>query len=230
MPVQQNSLRFRLVGSLGALLVRAARATWRVEHLGRADVTNAVHRGEAQGIMAFWHRHILTMLARHPGARVAVPVSEHRDGEYVAQVMQRFGIASVRGSSTRGGLRLLRGMMAAIEQGYSPTITPDGPVGPKFSVQPGIWLLARRSGLPVYPLGVAVRDAWTAGSWDEFVIPKPFTRTVVWTGEPLRVREYADRQAFCAALRQAMFAATDSARRALRGLAPAQVSSPSTLK
>ena len=83
-------------------------------------------------------------------------------------------------------------------------------------VKPGIWMLARRTGMPVYPVGVAVRDAWTAGSWDEFLIPKPFTRIVVRFGEPLYVDDYAGRDDFCSALRQAMFDETAACWRTLR--------------
>jgi len=215
MPVLQQSMRFCLVGRLGAMLLQALHATWRIESQAAPGVLEGIETGSAPAVVAFWHRHILSMLGHFPGRRVAVPVSEHRDGEYAAQVMHRLGIASVRGSSTHGGLKLLRGMMAMIEAGYSPAVTPDGPRGPKFSVQPGVWLIAQRSALPVHPIGLAVRDAWTAASWDEFVIPKPFTRIVIRLGEPLHAREFAGRDDFCAALREALFATTASARRTL---------------
>ena len=215
MPVLQQTVGFRLVGILGGALVRAIDATWRTESSSPQNAEQGFRTGSSPAIAAFWHRQILGMLGHFQNSRVAVPVSQHRDGEYVAQVMQHVGIATVRGSSTTGGTRLLRDMMAMVEAGYSPVLTPDGPRGPKFSVQPGIWMLARRTGMPVYPIGVAVRDAWTAGSWDEFVIPKPFTRIVIRLGEPLRVGDYEDRQAFCAALRQAMFDETAAARRVL---------------
>jgi lysophospholipid acyltransferase (LPLAT)-like uncharacterized protein len=205
MPVLQQTVGFRLVGLLGGAIVRAADATWRTESSGPPGVEQGFRTGARPAIAAFWHRQILGMLGHFRNSRVAVPVSQHRDGEYVAQVMQRVGIATVRGSSSTGGAKLLRDMMAMVDDGYSPVLTPDGPRGPKFSVQPGIWMLARRTGMPVYPVGVAVRDAWSAGSWDEFLIPKPFTRIVVRFGQPLHVGDYEGREVFCNALQQAMF-------------------------
>jgi len=215
MPVLRKRVHYYAIGWLAAGLVRAMHATWRVEVVDPGAALPGIIDGTRPAICAFWHRHILSMLAHFQGAHVCVPVSEHRDGEYVAQVMARFGLESVRGSSTRGGARLLRDMMGRIREGWSPVLTPDGPRGPKFSVQPGFALLARRSGLPVYPIGLAVRRAWVLSSWDEFVVPKPFTRIVIRMGEPLRPDNYGDVPAFCDALRAAMFATTDLARQAL---------------
>ncbi len=216
MPVLRNRIQFWLAGRLSAGLLRALHATWDVEVIDPAGVHLSVRRGRAPGMVAFWHRHILAMLTHFRGYRICVPVSESRDGEYVAQVMERFGMASVRGSTSRGSVRLLRGMLGMMEAGWTAAITPDGPRGPKFSVQPGAALLARRSGLPVYPIGLAARPCWTLSSWDEFVVPKPWARIAIVIGPAVRAEEYNDSAAFCDALREAIFAATDAAREAVR--------------
>jgi hypothetical protein len=212
MPAHRKGLRYWLVGRVASVLVRLLMSTWRVEVDDPAARVSAVRRGSAQAIAAFWHRHILSLLPRFRGFPVCVPVSQSRDGEYVARVMDRFGLASVRGSSSRGGIGLLKGLLRAVDEGYSPAITPDGPRGPRYSVQPGFTLLARRTGLPVFPLGVAVEDAWVLSSWDAFVIPKPGTRVVICVGEGLHAADYEDTEEFCRALRNALFAATERAR------------------
>lgn len=216
MPVLQKRIHSWLVGLLGAGMVRALHATWRVQQIDVAGGCPGIQDGSAPGIVAFWHRHILSLLAHYRGFHVCVPVSEHQDGEYVAQVMERFGFPSVRGSTTRGSLKLIRGMLARIRDGWSPAITPDGPRGPKFSVQPGVALLAERSRLPVYPVGVAVRNAWIMRSWDEFVVPRPWSRIVIVFAQPLRAEDYPSAQAFCEALQKALLAATDQAGHALQ--------------
>ncbi len=175
MPTLQKRIHFTAAGSLGSLLVRALRKSWTVHIDDPRSVTRSVLEGPQQALMAFWHRHILTLLAVYHGYPIVVPVSEHEDGEYVAQVMARMGLDSVRGSTTHGSLNMIRGMFRKIEAGCSPAITPDGPKGPCYSVQPGFILLARRSGLPVHAVGVAACDAWELSSWDRFHIPKPWT-------------------------------------------------------
>jgi lysophospholipid acyltransferase (LPLAT)-like uncharacterized protein len=214
-PVLRSELPFRAVGALGAALIGAFHATWRVTDHDPDRLCSLACEGRTQAVIAFWHRHILTMLAHHRGANVCVPVSEHRDGEYVAHVMDRYGLQSVRGSSTSGGVRLLTALMHRIEQGWSVAVTPDGPRGPRYSVQPGFALLAKRSGLPVLPVGVAVDRAKVFASWDAFLLPYPFARIVIAVGAPLDPADFADTRALCPALAAAMAQATRQAERLL---------------
>jgi lysophospholipid acyltransferase (LPLAT)-like uncharacterized protein len=215
----QRRIHYALAGWLGSCLVRALHATWRVNVIDLEGVGVGVKDGSKPAIIAFWHRHILSMMIQYRNYHVCAPVSESRDGEYVAQVMKHYGQISVRGStsrgSLRGSLRMFRAWVAKAKEGWSPIITPDGPRGPKFSVQPGVAMLARRSGLPVYPVGLAVRNAWLARNWDRFVIPKPWTRIAIVFNPALWADGYDETDAFCDALREALFAATDAAHEAL---------------
>ncbi|MFO7959144.1 MAG: DUF374 domain-containing protein [Candidatus Brocadiia bacterium] len=216
MPILRNDLQFRLVGALGAGLVRCLQATWRARLIDPRNVREKSEKEHIATIAAFWHRHLLTMLAYHRGYHVCVPVSEHRDGEYVAHVMDRVGLESVRGSTTHGGIGLLKGLLEKLEEGWSVAVTPDGPRGPRYSVQPGVALLARRSGLPVHPVGIAARPSWEFSSWDRFVLPRPGARIAIVFGEPVSYCEHDGTDAFCAALGTEMHAATLRARQMLR--------------
>jgi lysophospholipid acyltransferase (LPLAT)-like uncharacterized protein len=51
----------------------------------------------------------------------------------------------------------------------------------------GIAWLARSSGAPILPVGVAIDRAWRLRSWDRFTIPKPFARLCVHYGDPVTV-------------------------------------------
>jgi hypothetical protein len=215
MPVLRKRIHFWAAGWLGSLLVRALYRTCRIQVIDPAGIREGVRARRRPVVAAFWHRHILTMLAHHGGFPICVPVSEHQDGEYVAQVMERFGLESIRGSTTRGSLNVVRGALAWVRQGWSPAITPDGPRGPSFSVQPGVALLAKRTGLPVCPIGLAVKRAWELSSWDRFVIPKPWTDIAIVFGGLLEPAGFPTVPAFCKALRESISAATDQAACAL---------------
>ena len=192
-------------------------ATWRLRVVSPEGLASDIRSGRRQGIFTFWHRHLLTLLPTFRGYRICLPVSAHRDGEYIAHLMERYGFVASRGSSTRGGLSALRGLLSAVEDGLSCAITPDGPRGPRFTVQPGFALLARRARLPVYPIGVAARRAWVLGSWDAFMIPKPFTRVAIVAGRPIPPEEVAATkpEALCAELKSRMDEATQAARQAV---------------
>jgi len=68
----------------------------------------------------------------------------------------------------------------------SPSITPDGPKGPRFVFKPGAILLSQMSQRPILPMAFAASRA-TLIAWDKFVLPWPFCRIVIAVGEPRQV-------------------------------------------
>jgi lysophospholipid acyltransferase (LPLAT)-like uncharacterized protein len=113
---------------------------------------------------------------------VAVVISEHRDGEIVAQIAESLGYRTVRGSSSRGASRALLGLTRAIEEGHDGAITPDGPRGPAHVFAPGGAIAAYRTGIPIVPIRASASRAWRLKSWDRFLIPKPFATVTVTMG------------------------------------------------
>jgi len=178
--------RYRLAGTVGAWLLRLWGATWRVQR----EVPESIRALERQGhlmIHTFWHAHILSLSWAYRGRGVVVLVSRHGDGEYISQIIHRLGYGTVRGSSTRGGLRSLLEMARLGRMGYPLSVTPDGPRGPRRELQAGVLLIAQRSGLPIMPLASAARWCRFLDSWDRFELPLPFSRLLVTVGEPIHV-------------------------------------------
>lgn len=176
---------------------------------------------------SIWHGHIWVLLWALRGRRLSVMVSEHRDGEFIARVARRLGYDTVRGSSTRGGARALLELARAGREGRGHLLlTVDGPRGPGREVKEGIVFAASRTGLPVVPVGVAVRRAWVARSWDRHVVPKPFARVAVAFGSGLHVPQAAGREELAGrwvpAVAQGMREAEERAWRELGGPPPAQ--------
>jgi lysophospholipid acyltransferase (LPLAT)-like uncharacterized protein len=116
-----------------------------------------------------------------------VLVSRHRDGEWIARVIERMGFVTARGSSTRGGEEGLLSMVEFARRNHLLAITPDGPRGPAERVKPGLVYLASRTGFPIVPVASAASSAWVFRSWDRFRLPRPMARVVVAYGSPLRV-------------------------------------------
>lgn len=114
-------------------------------------------------------------------------VSASRDGAMLSHVFKSFGITAVRGSSSRRGAQALLEMTSQAEKGLDLTITPDGPRGPCYDIQPGIMSLAQVTGVPVLPVSFHIRWKIQLKSWDRFQVPLPFTRCDIKVGEPLKV-------------------------------------------
>ena len=64
-------------------------------------------------------------------------------------------------------------------EGLDVCLTPDGPRGPRYKIQPGFIKLAEATGAPIVPIHVRFSSAWRLKTWDRFVIPKPFSRVEV---------------------------------------------------
>lgn len=178
-------LRTRIAIRLGHLAFRVLGATWRVRRHGWQDFEARHARGE-RSVIALWHGQMLMCLNAH-GTPAAVMISEHRDGEIIAQVLRLVGHTAVRGSSSRGGARALLEAARVLSEGTDVAITPDGPRGPRHSFAPGAAVLSFRAGVPVVALVAKVDSAWRLKSWDAFEIPKPFSRITVVYSEPRAV-------------------------------------------
>ncbi|MBN1293843.1 MAG: lysophospholipid acyltransferase family protein [Candidatus Latescibacteria bacterium] len=135
-------------------------------------------------IYAIWHGRMLIPLYCRRNRGVYIIVSQHRDGELVTATVHASGNSTVRGSSTRGGGRALVELIKLAKKGEKIAITPDGPKGPRWSMQPGIIYLAAKSGVPIVPITASARHAYYFKSWDSFQLPLPFSKTVLKIGKP----------------------------------------------
>lgn len=140
-------------------------------------------------IPVYWHQHQLLPVRylldhRERGLKLGFLVSPSVDGEMPAMLVRRTGGFAIRGSSSATGARALRDYYEAITRdGISPAITPDGPRGPVREFKAGAILLSQLSGKPMVPIAFAARRVFRFPTWDEFILPLPFTRTVLAIGE-----------------------------------------------
>lgn len=188
---------------LAAVLVRLLAATWRYREHGREHLDGL--RGRAY-VFALWHSRILPLLYLHRAQGIVLLISRHRDGGYLADLGERWGYRAVRGSSQRGGEVGLLGVVHALQAGAVVAITPDGPRGPAEEMKPGAVAAAQLAGVPILCIGARASAAWRLGSWDGFLIPKPFARVDVAYAPPITV----------AAGKEAVRAAAATVERALR--------------
>jgi lysophospholipid acyltransferase (LPLAT)-like uncharacterized protein len=145
-------------------------------------------------VLAFWHGRMLCALHlayRYRHVRATVMVSRSQDGEFISQVSKCFGVHPIRGSTSRGGSRAMLQMVRRVQEGYVACVTPDGPRGPRYRVQPGVITVAQKTGAPILPLAYDAEWKKVFQSWDRFVMPLPFSRIVVVYGEPISVPAHA---------------------------------------
>lgn len=147
-----NTLTPTLAPLIGRWAIRFISLTMKTTYVGFEPYRKLVAAGEGH-IMAFWHGRLMMMPYGYQGKKgLTVLISQHRDGELIARTIQGFGIRSVRGSSTRGWLGGVKGMLKAVRSGRDLAITPDGPQGPRYKAQMGVIQIAARTGLLIVPM------------------------------------------------------------------------------
>ena len=144
-------------------------------------------RDERGKIFCGWHGKSFVFAYDRRGCGDTVVISQSNDGDVQNEVFSRLGFKTLRGSTGRNGERALIGAIRALRAGGTMAMTPDGPRGPSGVVQPGVMLMAQRSGAVLVPVGIAVRPAYRAPSWDRYAIPAPFARVRILYGEGIAV-------------------------------------------
>jgi lysophospholipid acyltransferase (LPLAT)-like uncharacterized protein len=156
--------------------------------------------GKNAVILAVWHQNILAAIisSLHNDYPHSVMISKSKDGELVAFMVKMFGNIPVRGSSRssgrdKGGLAARDQMIQKLNEGVVAAVSIDGPKGPIYKVKPGVIDMSRKSGCPIIPFNVIPEKFWTlCKTWDQFRIPKPFTKIAIVYGEPILVSKDKD--------------------------------------
>ena len=183
---------------VASALIRGLRGTMRFSFENEGAVC-ALHETGRPYVHAFFHDQLLMMtysyLGQGYGRTLAVLASRHRDGEYVARTLERFGHVLVRGSTGRGGAAGLVEMIRHLRAGRDAAFATDGPRGPRHRVQIGVVEAARLGRAPIVPVAFAASRVKRLRSWDRFQVPAPFARGVFVYGTPIVVDPRADRPA-----------------------------------
>lgn len=169
-----------LGGLLGTQAIRSWMSTLDFKasyHDAALDPASPHCRG--QKIYLFWHEYILFPLVMRGHCNLAMLLSRHRDAEILSHVARHMGFSFVRGSTNRGGVAALRELVRRSQRMHL-TITPDGPRGPRRQMATGPIYLSSRLGLPLVLLGFGHDRPWRVQrAWDQFAIPRPYTRARV---------------------------------------------------
>ena len=195
----------RLVAWSASLVAASLLRTLRWSSRLRFHDDAAIRRREREGppfILAFWHRHLPLMRWGYRGGTMTVLISQSRDGELIARTIERLGIRTARGSSSRGGAVGLRGLVQAARAGGNIAFTPDGPLGPAGEVQPGVVAAAAMTGLEIVPVALAATRFRALRTWDKMPFPLPLGTVHYVYGEPLRVARHGDLELAAAELKR----------------------------
>ena len=192
-------------GALLWLVMSGLGCTWRYRTLGLDPYSPYSQQGL---LYCFWHAHLLSIGYgfRHSGVWSVISASQ--DGTRASAVVERWGYRTIRGSSSRGGISVLRACMRVINSRGNIALIPDGPRGPRHRVKRGIGAIALRTGAPVVAVGASVDRSFVLRSWDRFIVPLPFSTITVTVKGVVRPGDFSSNDVgvgqLCSAVEQAL--------------------------
>lgn len=196
----------------GWLLALFSRSLWYTIRTRLHDDPRPLMRARgAQHIFAGRHAHQISLLFANDERPVAALLSRSKDADLLLPSIKLFGHIPVRGSSSKrkadgtvvakGGSEALMALAAEIERGIAPIVTVDGPRGPRNVVNPGVAILAQRTGAEMLPVIATCTRRWIfTKTWDRLQLPKPFSRIDAYFGTPIAVPKDGSIEDACRAL------------------------------
>lgn len=160
--------------------------------LSRLKITGEEHlkqavKSDRPVFVALWHGRMLFAAWAIRKYNIVTLISSSRDGEIIARILRKWGLRSIRGSSSRGSRQALKEMTLTMAQPDSVlAITMDGPKGPRHVAKPGSLSLAVRKNAIIIPTsGTSTKIKTFTDSWDQYQIPRAFGTVHVSYGEPI---------------------------------------------
>lgn len=161
-----------------ATLLRAWGRTLRMQ--ADAETLARLTKSDEPVAVVIWHNRLFIsaeIFRRYRFKRqVFGLVSASKDGAWLAAFYRMIGLTPVRGSSSNFGREAGKALIEVMRAGHDIGITPDGPRGPLYTVEPGVLVVTRRNNAPMVLVGAEFGPAKRLRSWDRFYIPWPFTR------------------------------------------------------
>ena len=124
---------------------------------------------------------------------MAALVSPHQDGQLIAYMLKHFHITTVNGSSNENARQGALELMRKLQENYDICISPDGPRGPRMRMKRSPVYYASKTGKPIISVCFSSSPAVIAKtSWDNMLIPLPFTKGIFTVSSPFYVPKDLD--------------------------------------
>jgi lysophospholipid acyltransferase (LPLAT)-like uncharacterized protein len=160
-------------------------ALWRIKIVEHPDVTAKIKAGQPL-ILAHWHGDELALFHLVRPYNLATMTSTSRDGEIVDFLIRKLGGDTSRGSSTRGGVAALKGLIRLCRSGRIVSIAVDGPRGPIYQPKPGVFELSKICGAAIVPVGVVANHSFVfKNAWNKAFLPLPGSKVVIYFAQPI---------------------------------------------
>jgi len=175
-----------ILGFLTFLYIRTVNFTSSI-HFENESIPRQFWNDDKPFILAFWHSQLMMIgFSWKKHNNINILASGHSDGRFGAIVGRYFNLNNIQTSKKNKSISLKFIFKLLNDNNYI-GITPDGPRGPKEIVSEGIIKIAKKSKVPIIPIGFWSSKNFKLKSWDSFLITLPFSKcSFVWN-KPLEI-------------------------------------------
>ena len=148
-------------------------------------------------VYAMWHCHQFCIHGLPERAKTNVLISRSKDGDVIADVVERWGFKTIRGSKgKKGAVEASMQMIEALKRGENCAMMVDGPRGPARVAKDGAIKIAKLAGVPVVPVFWYSKNfTWAKfNSWDNMRSPIFATNLINIYGEPIYISPDGDEE------------------------------------
>jgi lysophospholipid acyltransferase (LPLAT)-like uncharacterized protein len=147
-----------------------------------------------------WHANLMAQVAAvHRTDHLFNMTSPHPDGRMAGALSEALGATTIvaeggfDGKAAGGGIAGFRAMLRALREGKSLYLTGEVPPQPGRQVAQGIIAVAKLSGRPIIPIGIAsTRQKIIERLWDRMQVNFPFGRMFIVSAPPIHIAKNAD--------------------------------------
>ena len=174
---------------LGRWIFQALFSLNKISIKGEENLIQLIKSGEPV-MLCVWHGRLLfpSWYIRHHTS-LHIISSRHADSELLAHILRHWGYGLIRGSTHKGGVRVIREMTEIFNRGEIIAVTNDGPKGPARIAKSGSIGLAIKNNVKIITVTGSATKYWQMKSWDRFMLPKPFGKIQIIVSSPMDITE-----------------------------------------
>lgn len=178
-----NVLKRNIVPLIGKPLINSISSSLSMKVVGFENYQFLKERG-MPCVIVFWHGQQFYPIYYFRDRKIAIMVSLSQDGEMQNRILTSFGYSIVRGSSSRGAVSGLIGLIRKIREGCDVAIALDGPRGPYHAAKEGVNYIAIKENCYVIPVACGFVSYRQFSAWDKYILPYPMTKGLMMIGRP----------------------------------------------
>lgn len=179
-----NWLYKKFLPPIGWLVINLITNSLKIKIINKYNIDTFKNKG-GKFVFVCWHGRQFLMTTHLSKMNTGVITSISQDGRLQADILSRMGFKITHGSSSKSPVKALMGSIKLMRKGVNMVIAVDGPTGPIYKVKPGALFLAKKMNAQIIPVTFASYPSITLSAWDKYLLPLPFSKTVVLWGEPI---------------------------------------------